>query len=369
MTDMKNLSAHLLKRYFEGDCTKAEKALVENWLNADPENADKAFLGLEPLPGTEESLPAELLAAKEEVWEKTIRQVQHTGSKGRVGAPVLWGQHRPGQRRSKLKKACLQVAAGLSGLIMIGFAGQAYLNNQTTVKTAYGKVQRLTLPDSTVVYLNGNSELTYGSFLSGKSREVWLEGEAFFEVRHLEDHQKFMVHLSDQVEIEVLGTEFNVSNRKPGNAIVLKSGKIKINLRDDQKEKNIYLKPGDLVTTGNQATAGIHKKTVDPEVYYAWIAHKWVLDDTSLGEMLLKLEETYGIKTVVTDKALLEKRASGSIPLPEDDTAALMGDIANLFELSIQKKGDILYLKATQVNLMHEKLILPGARAQASLLS
>ncbi len=62
--------------------------------------------------------------------------------------------------------------------------------------------------------------------------------------------------------------------------------------------------------------------------------------------MLLKLRETYGIKTLVTDKALLEKRASGSIPLPKDNVQALIGDIANLFELSIHKKGDTLYLKA-----------------------
>jgi transmembrane sensor len=247
----------------------------------------------------------------------------------------------------KLRKACLQVAAGLSGLILLSFAGQAYLDHRpTVVSTAYGQVQRVTLPDQTVVYLNGNSQLTYDRFVAGKAREVWLEGEAFFEVTHLKSHEKFMVHLSDQVEIEVLGTAFNVSNRTPEKAVVLKSGKIKLKLQDEQKEKNIYLRPGDLVTTGDKPTSGIHKKTVDPQVYYAWIAHKWVLDNTSLGEMLLKLRETYGIKTLVTNKALLEKRASGSIPLPKDNAQALVGDIANLFELSIQKKGDTLYLKA-----------------------
>jgi transmembrane sensor len=338
---MENLSGQLLKRYFEGDCTKAEIALVVNWLDADPENANQALQGMLPLPDAGEGLPAELLAAKQEVWEKTIKQVKRKASPGLLGPLAKSGQGR------KLKKACLQVTAGLSGLMLIGFAGQAYFRNlPDTVKTAYGHMQRITLPDSTVVYLNGNSQLTYTRFPSGKSREVWLEGEAFFEVRHLVSQQKFMVHLSDQVEIEVLGTEFNVSNRKPEKAIVLKSGRIKLNLQDAHSKKNIYLKPGDLVTTGDQAAAGIHKKTVDPEVYSAWIFRKWMLDDTTLGEMLLKLKDTYGIKTLVTDKTLLEKRASGSIPLPNDNAKALIGDIANLFELSINKKGNTIFLTA-----------------------
>jgi transmembrane sensor len=341
---MENLRAQLLKRYFAGDCTKAEKALVENWLAADPENADQALQEMAFFPGADEGMPAALLAAREEVWEKTLRQVNRIPAPGRLEGLVWSGTGTAG----KLKKACLQVAAGLSGLLLIGFARQAYFSNQpTTIKTAYGQVQRITLPDQTVVYLNGNSQLTYKRFPSGESREVWLEGEAFFDVNHLDNQQKFMVHLSDQVEIEVLGTEFNVSNRKPRKAIVLKSGKIKLNLQDRHKKKNIYLKPGDLVTTGDQPAAAIHRKTVDPEVYFAWIAHKWVLDDTSLGEMLLKLKQTYGIKTLVADQALLEKRASGSIPLPKDNVMALVGDIANLFELSILKKGDILYLKDT----------------------
>jgi ferric-dicitrate binding protein FerR (iron transport regulator) len=338
---MENLSAPLLKRYFDGDGTKAEKALVESWLAANPENADLALQVLDPLLDADAGLPAELLAAREEVWQKTIRQVQAKSPDGRLRSLVGAGPTR------KRRKACLQAAAGLSGLILIGFAGKTYLDNRpTVVSTAYGQVQRVTLPDQTVVYLNGNSRLTYDRFQSREAREVWLEGEAFFEVTHLKSREKFMVHLSDQVEIEVLGTAFNVSNRQPEKAIVLKSGKIKLKLLDKQKEKDIYMKPGDLVTTEDKPTSGIHKKTVDPQVYYAWIARKWVLDDTSLGEMLLKLRETYGIKTLVTDKALLEKRASGSIPLPKDNAQALIGDIANLFELSIHKKGDTLYLKA-----------------------
>jgi ferric-dicitrate binding protein FerR (iron transport regulator) len=338
---MENLSGPLLKRYFEGGCTEAEKALVENWLAADEENADRALQ--EMVPDAGQDLPAVLRAAKNEVWEKTLRQVRAQAAPKGLRPLLRLGQ----SQTRKVRKACLQAAAGLSGLILIGFAGQAYLHNQSTiVKTAFGQVQRITLPDQTVVYLNGNSQLTYNRFPAGKSREVWLEGEAFFEVRPLESQQKFMVHLTDQLEIEVLGTEFNVSNRKPGKTIVLKSGKIKLNLQNDNSQQNIYLKPGDLVTAGEGTAAGIHKKTVDPEGYYAWIDHKWVLDETSLGEMLLKLEETYGLKAVVTNKALLDKRASGSIPLPQNDARALMGDIANLFELSIHKKGDILYLKS-----------------------
>lgn len=337
---MENLSAPLLKRYFAGDCTKAERALVETWLAAEEEHADRALQQVVPDAGA--NLPAVLEAAKKEVWEKTLRQVRdNKAAPGGLG-PLL--QLARGRAR-KIKKACLQASAGLSTLILIGFVGQAYYQNQsTTVRTGFGQVERITLPDQTVVYLNGNSQLTYKRFSAGKGREVWLEGEAFFQVRHLARHQKFMVHLSDQLDIEVLGTEFNVSNRKPGKAIVLKSGKIKLNLQTPNRQQHIYLKPGDLVTGEGLAAGSFHKKTVDPEMYYAWIGYKWVLDGTTLGEMLGKLEETYGLKTVVSNKALLDRRASGSIPLPQNNAPALLGDIANLFELTILKKNGVLYL-------------------------
>jgi ferric-dicitrate binding protein FerR (iron transport regulator) len=199
-----------------------------------------------------------------------------------------------------------------------------------------------------VVRLNGNSQLRYKASWKGKSREVWLDGEAFFNVTHTENHQQFLVHLSDKKDIEVLGTEFNVSDRTTGSYIVLKSGKIKLNLPEhtDSNTNNIYLQPGDLVEVlaeKNQKNK-IKKRVVNPQMYYAWTKGKWMLDATSLEEMLQRLQETYGITTVVSNKDLLKRRASGSIPLPAENVETLITDIANLFELKIHKQDKHIYL-------------------------
>jgi ferric-dicitrate binding protein FerR (iron transport regulator) len=148
--------------------------------------------------------------------------------------------------------------------------------------------------------------------------------------------------------VEVLGTEFLVSDRKSHSSIVLKSGKVKVDLQADTAKSSIYLKPGELaeVRKGKTGAGYLTKSQVNPELYYSWTQGKWRLEGTSLGEMLLKLQDTYGINTVVENKNLLQRRASGSIPLEQGSATVLLTDIATLFELKVTEKKDGIYLEA-----------------------
>lgn len=83
--------------------------------------------------------------------------------------------------------------------------------------TGYGETQQVILPDGSSVTLNANSMLTYAA---SQPRELWLQGEAYFSVQRMEHHREqqeygkqFVVH-TDQLDVEVLGTAFNVNSRR-----------------------------------------------------------------------------------------------------------------------------------------------------------
>jgi transmembrane sensor len=117
-----------------------------------------------------------------------------------------------------------------------------------TIRTPTGSTQTLLLPDGTTVRLNGGSQLRYARSWSDEvPRAVWLEGDASFTVAHRDgsgDNSKFRVHTSD-LTVEVLGTSFNVSQRKESTRIMLSSGKIKLMLND--RSQTIEMKPGQSV--------------------------------------------------------------------------------------------------------------------------
>ena len=105
--------------------------------------------------------------------------------------------------------------------------------NTNLYKTDFAQIKHITLPDGSKVTLNANSELKLSLDWSDKGdRQVWLDGEAYFEVeKKPATHQKFVVHTKD-IDVEVLGTKFNVNTRHEKAIVSLEEGKIKLSLHD-----------------------------------------------------------------------------------------------------------------------------------------
>jgi ferric-dicitrate binding protein FerR (iron transport regulator) len=192
-----------------------------------------------------------------------------------------------------------------------------------------------------VVELNGNSKIAYqADWQENKVREVWLEGEGFFSVQHLKSHQKFIVHTQKKFAIEVLGTQFNVFARPSGTQVMLRSGKIRL---DIPEAKSIVMKPGELIQFQDKPAA-YTKAVVDPAVYSAWKENKFSLNNTSLKQILTRLEETYGVKVQVSNPNLLRLKGSGT--MPADNLETLLQVIAETFELKVnQENPDYILLE------------------------
>ncbi len=215
--------------------------------------------------------------------------------------------------------------------------------------TAFGETQVIELPDGSTVTLNANSSLAYaGEWRVGKDREVTLKGEAFFEVNkqgQTNNRDRFVVH-TEVLDVEVLGTEFNVNSRRAQTKVVLQSGKVKLSNRSIPVAP-LYMTPGQMVSY-NKAAGTFETQKVNTNVYAAWKDKKLLFDNTSLGEVGHILEDTYGVKVVLANPQLAVRKISGEINVSEKKN--LLKALAMLYNLEITEQADqtlVIRTKAT----------------------
>ncbi len=203
------------------------------------------------------------------------------------------------------------------------------------------EIKTILLPDSSVVTLNAGSHLTYASNLQNSSpREVWLEGEAFFDVKHIETNKLvkgFVLHLGE-MNIEVVGTTFNVKRLGAVTNVSLNTGKIKIALKDDP-ETAIFLQPGDFISYSPKEKH-ILKKKVKAELYSVWKDEKIALDQMPLSEIARLLEDAYGYIIRIPNKRLADSKVSGTLYMKDENT--LLQTLAFALDIDIIKKDSIL---------------------------
>ena len=242
----------------------------------------------------------------------------------------------------------LKIAAIILLTAGIGLIAHYVSTNEREIKTTYAEIRHIELPDHSKITLNANSSIRYSNNWSSKQpREVWLTGEAYFEVNHLhkgtaaiESGERFIVH-ADGVDIEVLGTAFNVNNRHEVAKITLTSGKIELKFKD-QNIPNVVMQPGEFVSYRDGETR-IEKKTENPRQASSWKEHQWVFNKTSLKEVLQLLKDNFGLDAKVEDTTLFQQTISGSIS--SDNSQILLNGLSTLMDIKIEQKEKTLYLK------------------------
>ncbi len=205
--------------------------------------------------------------------------------------------------------------------------------------TGYGQTRTVTLPDGSQVLLNANSRLrTPARWVAGAPREVWLEGEAFFRVTKKGATPgggpygtRFVVH-TGQVDVAVLGTRFNVTNRRGQTTVTLNEGKVK--LEEGALDRAVVMEPGELVRLGDDGQPLVRKK-VNPGQYSSWTENRYVFDDTPLADIAQRIEDTYGVPVVLATPGLAERTFSATIPTKNLDVLLLA--LSEAFGMEIEK--------------------------------
>jgi transmembrane sensor len=231
----------------------------------------------------------------------------------------------------------LKVAASL--LLFVAAVFIYFLRPQTdfyTVKTNYGETKKITLPDGSKVVLNANSILKYKK---ENTREVWIQGEAFFSVVHTKNNEKFLVRTLDNLSVQVLGTTFNVYNRKSKVKVVLNSGKIKLQL---EGKSDVVMKPGELAEFKNSEQT-YYIKDVDPSIYTSWTNKKLIFKNTPVREIAKLIEDTYGVEVIVSEARLNNQKVSGTII--NENLDGLLYAVSETVEMKVLKEKDRIILK------------------------
>lgn len=232
------------------------------------------------------------------------------------------------------KSLVLKVAAIFIGILLISVLAYNFLNdnNFNIYSTTYGETLTILLSDSSIVTLNSNSSIKFkDKWKASQNREIWMEGEAFFLVKH-RNKQEFIVHASG-LEVKALGTAFNVNNRRTNAWVVLNSGSILLNQQGSLED--IVLQPGEMAEFSAQENE-FKTRLVNTEVYTSWRNKKLVFEKTSIRKIAEILEDNYGVEVIINDPELAEMTFSATIPM--EDLDILLDLLSETFNINVQRQ-------------------------------
>ncbi len=212
-----------------------------------------------------------------------------------------------------------------------------------TLTIPYGSRTRIKMADGTQVWLNAGSRLIYPSRFVDKTREVYLAGEAFFDVMENEE-QPFVVKTTD-VKVQVLGTRFNVMAYPEDYSVqtVLDNGSVEIKpVGAGRREKGIRLEPGQLAYF-NKKTKETQTRPVDVAEYTLWTEGLFHFSSTEFNRITKKLERYYNIRFQFDDPLKGGIRVSGKLDVNQEQSE-VFEYLERMTGLEIQQSNKRLYV-------------------------
>ncbi len=308
----------LLARYFSGECSSEEKKLIESWMRADPKNKIEID-NLGKIWSVSEVQNKNWNA--HEALKKVSERIDNT-----------LPERKPLIIRYPIVKIYRYAAVFLILVVSTLIISRIFLHQSVPVITEVlvpnGTTREIVFPDSSIVFLDSGSFLTYSDHFGDKLREVNLEGEGYFEITR-NPQIPFIVHAGDAV-IKVIGTKFNVRAWKLSHMvkIVVEEGKVLFYSKDDSEDESVIIAKNQLSTLPENGKPQ-KPQVVDVSQYLSWMNHEMVFQNVTLNEVLQQLERWYDLKINIADKSLLFVPVTINITgqHPVDTYLSLIGSI------------------------------------------
>ena len=294
---MKQIDQHTLVRYFLKQVSEEEKEAVRQWVESSEENR-RNFV--------RERIRFDASILVDEAAVGTSTQIV-TGKRHRLHPALSWS---------------LKVAASV--LILLG---SYYLyDNYRIARLAHtfqcvyvpaGNRTNIQLPDGTSVWLNANTSLRYPMAFGENSREIMLDGEAYFEVA--KDKKPFIVK-TGKYDVEVLGTTFNVEayKEKSDFRTMLYEGKVK--LYNAKNPEAVCLSPGQTAELVGEVLQVVPTTESNS---YRWKDGLIYIEDKSFDAIMGLFEKFYDVRIVVNNKAVKDLRYRGKLRISDGVDHAL----------------------------------------------
>ncbi len=217
-----------------------------------------------------------------------------------------------------------------------------------TIVVPYGKQSQISLSDGSKVWLNSGTKLTYPIAFQKEKREVYLEGEAIFEVAH-KGQSPFYVVTAD-LEVRVLGTVFNVSSYPDDGftQTALESGSVQLNFpsNPDLRNRPVRIAPGTLATFDKESN-DIRTNKADIARYMSWRKGVFIFKNDALSVILKKISRHYRVPLRIHNDNLEKQTFSGTLDITRnlDEVLSVLQE-TTAFEY--QRRGDQITIGETE---------------------
>lgn len=289
----------LLVLYCQGMTTPEECKLVEEWIDQSEEHlriAQQVYMI--------HRSTSDMEILQEIQTEKALKKVNRSLSRNR------WRI-----RFHRIEKVASVLFLPLLCAYLLQFFGKQDkdVHEVLEVQTKAGRITQITLPDSTVVFLNTHSSLRYPQKFNDEKREVTLTGEGYFEVVHNES-SPFIVNLPQGMQIEVLGTTFNIEayEDQPLVSTTLVEGHVNFLYNTENGKKAVSMTPDHKVIY-DKSTATVKYFRADSRTETAWKDGILIFNDTPISEVARQLGKHFNVSIAVNDKRLKEHSFTGII--------------------------------------------------------
>jgi ferric-dicitrate binding protein FerR (iron transport regulator) len=201
----------------------------------------------------------------------------------------------------------------------------------------YGKRSTLLLSDGTKVWLNSGSRLVYAPVFRGKTREVYLEGEGYFEVAK-NANKPFFVK-TDALQVKVYGTKFDVQAYKSDNEYntFLIEGKVSMVVKEDLNSKEIFLTPNQKASLSKKQNEVLLSEVDNIEKYIDWIYGYMTFENETADQLIKRVSHYYNITINSQLEGNLTK-ITGKLDL-KDDAERVIATLAVISKTRYVKQG------------------------------
>ena len=203
-----------------------------------------------------------------------------------------------------------------------------------SLKVPYGKRFNIVFSDGSKAYLNSGSVIRYPvKFIEDKKREVFLEGEAFFDVA--ENKNELFIVNSNGINVEVYGTKFNVRNYSEdfNSDIVLVEGSVGIN--NSEVSELTMLKPG-FKGSVDKENFRVETSKVNTKIYTSWIDGEVIFRNETFSQILKKLERLYNVTIINNKNESLDEVFNAAIDVENENIEQVLEYFNKIYNIEYQ---------------------------------
>ncbi|WP_159519497.1 FecR family protein [Sunxiuqinia indica] len=286
------------------------------------------------------------LSEKVDLYFK-IKQYNTPKAYAKVNTQIHRRKAGSGSRIVTLRTLKIAAAIVLALLVVSAayFVGKQQLSGQTLaeIKVDDSGLSQVELADGTIVTLNRDSKINYPDQFGSNKREVFIEGEAFFEVTP--DPNKPFIIRAGEATIKVLGTSFTV-NAYPGSdriEVIVATGKVQFSKNDiGQSMNRLLLNPGEKGIFESVSKQLVKSLNADPN-YLAWKTRSFVFSETSLKEVISQLNKVYRVQIELNDLSLNDLLLNAHFE--NEPLDFILKVISETHGLSVSRTGEHYLLK------------------------